>query len=532
MSRFSKNPIIESEEIDYGFNTLPDDLYYGDDENNVVPDKKKIDQKALEKVAENEKHRLTTPANLKSKLKDLASAIDRLNEVLDDDERAADLRRNFGEGEAEATIRAIDRDGRYAYEIFEKLVNDPETAANWVQYIEHNDSKIGARELTTKNKQPKGGEFRGKDAIAEFTKYLGLGNPIQMPLWHSGFHIALSPITETEMINLENAIANTTTILGRHTNTLIYSNYSVAVVKVLMDFIVRKLIMATVTLNKKEDIVDLIKIQDLPFVALALVKSMYPNGYNDTRRCVNSTVIEEDGPNIGKVKCDNVINSKIEPLALQFVDKSKLSDEHILHMSKVKPNSVSVSEVREYQNTMHNVSDSKDFTLSIDENVTFTIRLKNISIKDYIEKGEIWVNHIEKLVNGVTTTKSDEKNKLGKAITYSKSMLLTQYSPYFESVTFGDNITTDDKAIHGIFEKLSGIDKVAEEVQKKINEHIVSSTIAIVGVPIYVCPKCNSVQGEGSDVPGMSDIIPMNVLEVFSTLYRVRLAKIKERDLS
>ncbi len=102
-----------------------------------------------------------------------------------------------------------------------------------------NDIKYADNELNPKHLKVGGtGTMTGSAAIAKFSSAMGIGESTHVPLWHSGIWVTIKPPKDTDVINLEIALANNQIKLGRDTNTLVYSNYSVVFNRIITDFII------------------------------------------------------------------------------------------------------------------------------------------------------------------------------------------------------------------------------------------------------------------------------------------------------
>ncbi len=403
------------------------------------------------------------------------------------------------------------------------------TEAEWTNNPKYSDKILSIRELALGSKGS-GGNIKGSAAAARFYSHLGLGGLIQIPLWHSGFWITLKAIKESELLNLEMMIANNQITLGRETNTLIFSNYSVVFTRLVTEFLTRHIQSCSLDIDNMNDVVKYIKIQDLyPFV-LGLIQSMYLKGFKDVRSCINSLDVDEV---TGKPKCNYTMSSTIDPKKLLWLNRKEITDKHMTVMIKRGPKTVTIDECKEYQNTL-DVNKSKIYDILTDSGATIILELETPSIRDYIDAGEKWVNNTIELTEKLFTEKltMDEKNKRVQAS--SKMVLLGIYNHFIKSVGLPDgSVVTDKESMNEILEIIVSDQLGYKNILKSITEYIDENTIAIVAIPNYRCPSCKSLQKENNDdkTNPFKDLIPMNVLEAFFDLSTLKTSKITERTL-
>ena len=407
-----------------------------------------------------------------------------------------------------------------------KALNNKE--ADWMQKPTYADKALTIRELAV-GKGGKGGVIKGSAASAKFYSYLGLGGIIQIPLWHSGFWISLKAIKESELLNLEMMIAENQIRLGRETNTLIYSNYSVVFNRIVLEFITRHIQSCTLDIDNLNDITKYIKMQDLYPLVNGLIQSIYVKGFKDVRTCVNSLNIN---PTTNKPECDFTLESIIDPKKLLWVNRKELSTEHMKIMVKRSPKSVTLDEVLEYQATL-NVNKIKAHTIPTENEMDVIVNIKTPTLKEHIESGELWVNNIITLTEKLFTEDISVTEKNKRVNSSSKMVLLSAYNHFISSIETVDGSIVKAKAdIDEVLEILIS-DKIAfKAILNALRDYIDLNTIAIVGIPKYKCPNCTTKQGEDSITPdAFKDIIPINVLEAFFDLSILKTSKISERDL-
>jgi len=391
-----------------------------------------------------------------------------------------------------------------------------------------NDIKYGSKELNIRPLPVNGNgrALNGDAAIARIASILGVGEVTQVPLWHSGFWVTLKPIKDVELINLDIMLTNNQIQLGRDTNTLIFSNYSVVFNRILTNFIVNHIQNTTLDLPAGDDIRDYIAVQDLYTLVNALLYSMYPKGHTLTRSCRNSTIIDDETK---KPKCNKVMSAKVDFRKLLWVNRKGLSKEHMKIMSLRNPNSVTVEDVLEYQNTLSiNKRRNKKFTTTNGEIIE--IVFKSPTLKKYIDNGEAWVNNVIDSCESMftETTDNDERNLIIDNVT--STMVLGIYNIYVEKIIYSDGSYTED--VDNVLAIMSSDNLLLKDFLKEVKDYINNNNISIIGIPDYTCSNCKETQNSKDTKGPFKQMIPINVLESFFSLCVLRIMKTQENHIS
>lgn len=404
--------------------------------------------------------------------------------------------------------------------IEDMLARDSEGYFNSINYA---DKELMTRQLPLNTK---GKHLKGAAVISAFSSLVGVGDNVQVPLWHSGFWIALRPVKDSEIVNLETALANNHIELGRDTSTLVYSNYSVVYNRIVTDFIVEHIESTTLNVPADMDIRDFIKIQDLYPLVNGMLSGMYTSGYEFIRGCANSAVIGEDN----KPKCDYTLAAKVDFKKLLWVNRSVINKDMVRQMSTRTPNAISSDDVIDYQKTLESLSNNV-LNITTTNGVAIKMTLVAPSLNDYIINGEIWINNViknsEKLFT--VTTSDEEKNILINEM--MTTVVLGIYNVFISKIEFNDTLTEDRADVDNALEVLSSDDKVLKGLIDGVKAYINTITIALVGIPNYECPACGTDQNESSEI-AFKEIIPLNVVESFLDLCTHRTQKLRTRNIS
>jgi hypothetical protein len=360
----------------------------------------------------------------------------------------------------------------------------------------------------------------------------GIGSLVQVPLWHSGFWITMRPLGNDDMINIATMINENDKLLARETAGFIYSNHNVIYTRIVTDFLVKYVEDTTLDIDlSKEDIRDYIRVEDLYPWILSIIGAIYPKGYDYSRRCVNVLEVDETG----KSKCTYELTGKLDVNALLKVDKSKLTPEMTHHMANRTSRSISIEAYNNYQRLLK--SEKKvELTSSADVAIEFTFKAP--TVKTMIHSGEKWVMNIIATLEDVFANIDkigDENNVSEDKIAKAKLSKLTTKLYYKGMASYNHHIASIKYVESGFVAPSDLIDEtvgaLSEDIAlrteffKELNAFINSNTFAVVGVPNFVCPKCNKLQNE--DTTGLSkDIIPLNLLDIFFNRIEEKLGSI------
>jgi len=361
------------------------------------------------------------------------------------------------------------------------------------------------------------GELKGELALLKVSKLLGLGDVINVPLPHSGIWVTIKPPTERDLIDFYNSIFREKIALGRSTYGLTLSNFSVHINNRLFDFILRHVHSVNFSDISKENLRNYILIHDFPILAWGFACSMYPNGYDYQRACVNN--IEE---------CTHITKATINLIKLLWVDNPSLSESQKVIMSENRPNKLTVESYRKYIAEHSRVSGSS-FTSR--NGITFKLRVPTFN--EYTSDGLNWINKINSSIESLILedTDNEEDTKTELLNQYIKSSALRQFNHFIDFIEVEDSVITDRETINMVLETLSADDEVRGEVMEAIIKFKTNTTIGIVGIPEYKCPNCHKPQGQENADEKFKTIIPLDVMSIVFLALTSKISKILEREI-
>lgn len=381
--------------------------------------------------------------------------------------------------------------------------------SDWDQIVE---SDTGPLALSRPNfGTQKGSNLTGEKAILKLNSIMNLGQLMSVPLWHSGIWLKLKAPSDAALLALENRIAEEKEMLGRSTNGFIFSNSQAYIYDYLVNLIMSCVYDSTFSKNDLDALKSHIKITDLTTLVWGFLCTIYPNGYPIAQPCLN---------NIGN--CDHVEHEMVMISKLMWIDKSTLTATQIKHMSK-RDKQVTLEDVTKYQEELLVGGDKL-----IKINDTLSIMLTVPTVKDYIDAGYRWVDEIDNMIadSFASAKTGPERNEYINII--SKTMRMRQYSHWIKEIRFSEDAMdpetfysiTDTDTLEEALDNISKDFEVTTEIIVKINEYIDNSTMAVVGIPRYLCPVCKTDQG--AHLPEGRYIIPLDIVRIFFTLQNQR----------
>lgn len=390
-----------------------------------------------------------------------------------------------------------------ADDVLKPTVSDPES--HWSNGVDVKGNKLSAG--YPKVKEVHNAELVGDRALFVVSQQLGLGGAFTVPLYHSGIWVTLRPPVISEIIELFRLIDSDKIELGRSTHGLLFSNATVVITQRLIEFIIAHVHKTNVELpESKEQLYDLIKIQDIMSLIWGLACTMYPRGFQYQRPCL-----------AGIDKCTFIARDKLNLNKLQMVDTKKLSDEQKLHMAARKPHSKTVEDVKRYQDTLVPIA-GKRVPVTTSTGAELHINIASPSIGDYITSGNEWISSIIDMIESSITDVEPEVEEKNKFINQHANLnMLRLYGHWIESIEIGDNIIKDRDTVIKTLEMLGSDNQVRDTILDEINTYIAESTFVVIGVPSFECPQCGTKQSlvEEDDGSLLSTILPIDIINTF-----------------
>lgn len=362
-------------------------------------------------------------------------------------------------------------------------------------------------------------DLKGERAIIRLINHLGLGTLFSAPMWHSGFWITFKPPTESEIVELNRLMISDKIQFGRASYGLAFSNTVVYSTDRVVDFILNHVYDIT-TKSEEINVGNLknhLSSQDIPSLIWGFICTMYPKGFKYRRACIADAS-----------KCNFILEETLNVSKLQWTNTKGLTDWQKTHMSSRQPKSKDLASINRYKEEL-NVIQKKRIVLNEGTHREISVTLKSPSVFEYVDSGHRWISDIVDTVNSTLAMDagSDERNSL--IIRHGQASALRQYVHWIDSIEMASNTITDRETIESTLNVLSQDDEIRDSLITKIVDYINSSTISVIGIPVFDCPECGKEQASSIQASQYKNIIPLDMLQLFFDLHTQRLARIATR---
>lgn len=378
----------------------------------------------------------------------------------------------------------------------------------WDQVVEESGRRLSAARPQLGNTS---GSLSGERAVHHVRGVLGLGSVIQIPLWHSGIWVSIKAPSDSELLVLDQRLAEAKVSLGNITSGLIFSNSSVHLTNDVVNFALDHVYDSTLADTQTATLRKVILAPDIPLLIWGLACAIYPNGYPMRRPCMAD-------PN----NCQHVHEALLHLPRLCWTDTKALTKTQRKHMVNRKAKH-KVEHVRLYQN-----DGELDTTRIIKLTDKLAITAKIPSIDEYIDAGFEWIEGITEMIENEfgSTLRGEDRDR--HIMAQGNVTLMRQYTHWVENILIYENGPDEEprvaegEAVKQLLSSLSGENKIRDSFFEKIGKFINDITFSIIGIPRYNCPNCGKPQGD-EESEKHPYVIPIDTVNVFFTLQRRRL---------
>lgn len=362
------------------------------------------------------------------------------------------------------------------------------------------------------------GEMKGEIALLKVSKMLGLGDVVNVPLPHSGIWVTIKPPTEKDLIDFYNSIFREKIMLGRTTFGLTLTNFSVHINNRLFDFISKHIHSINYGDLPKADLKDYLLIHDFPILAWGFACTMYPNGFEYQRACVDDVEA-----------CSHIAKAKLNLAKLLWIDNPSLTAAQKKILEEFRPNKLTLDSYRKFISEHVRVSGSSFTTKN-----GIKFKLKVPTFNEYTTDGLAWISGINSAIENIILQESDNQDDDGKTEMlnqYVKTSILRQFNHFVDFIEVEDNVITDRATINNVLEAFSAQDDIRIEITDAILKFKAKTTIGLIGIPEYKCPNCGKPQNPTPTNENFVNVIPLDAMNLFFTLITLKISKILEREV-
>lgn len=361
--------------------------------------------------------------------------------------------------------------------------------------------------------------IKGERGILRFMSHLGLGTIFQAPLWHTGIWITFKAPSEGELLELQRQIIADKISFGRMSYGMVFSNTSSYITDRLINFAFNHIYDTTLKSDdaQKVDLKTIVSTHDIPAVVWGLLCSIYPRGFQYRRACATDPE-----------KCNHVIEERLNLSKILWTNSKALTPWQVTHMSDRRSNSKTLDSVKRYKEELLKCQNRKVVINKV-SGKSMDLTLKIPTIAEYVDAGHRWIGEIVSMVNNALGIDADTKDRNDYIVKQGQATAMRQYMHWVDSIEFASNKIEDKTTLEGVLDILSADDIVRNEFMEEISKYINDTSIAVIGIPVYDCPKCGSTQESPLELPAHANIIPLDVYQTFFALTVQKLEKIQLR---
>lgn len=347
------------------------------------------------------------------------------------------------------------------------------------------------------------GKLSGERALLRVTSATGLGAVVQIPLWYTGIWVTIKAPGDDELLELNRRIAQEKIRLGRDTSGMVFSNESVYITAMVVNFALRRVYDASVKDITLSNLKNIIKVNDIPSLVWGLLCTIYPGGYPLARPCTADPT-----------RCQHVVKETLNITKLLWVDNRALNEKQRKHMAR-RVNSFSLDEIEAYQEEHIR---GVERTHRINDEVKLLLKVPTIT--EYEEAGYSWVDGIVEMVDGAFDVPLRGQERESYITEQARVSVMRQYAHWVDKIIVGDDVIDDLETLEDIMNRWSSDEDITTGFITRVGEMIDDSVVSLIAVPRYNCPKCNHPSGVDHKHP---HLIPLEMVRVFFTLLHQRL---------
>lgn len=351
------------------------------------------------------------------------------------------------------------------------------------------------------------GKLVGERAVLRVRALMGLGNVVNIPLWHSGFWVTFKTPSEGAQLELHRRLNEEKISLGRKTWGLAFANNSVFFAGWLFEFALNHIYDTTLHPDLAPSIRTRISHLDLPLVIWGLACTIWPNGFPYAKAVLDQSTQQ-----------NKVITEKVNVSKLCWTDNSSLTPWQISHMANRFNANVTAADLDRYKSEF---TIGKGRVVEFSNNLSMTLRVPTVD--QFLTSGQKWVNGIVTMVDKAFGMQSSDSGRNTYINEHGKATNMRQYAHFVESIEAAGAIIDDQDTIDNTIDALSADDEIRNKYFKEVIKFIDDSTMSLIAIPV--------TEGDtATTFPKFPHLIPIDVLSVFFILLVQRVIEIQKRD--
>lgn len=410
---------------------------------------------------------------------------------------------------------------------------DSREGSTWVQTIvnEKGERLFGG---VPNFETPAGAPASGLAAVNRIVMAMQQGSYLRFPFWHSGYWLTFRPPKESEMLALEDAMAEQKITLAQETYGLSFKTDNAFMLAQLVDFIAEHVYASSVSVDARTLIMKHTRITDIPLLAATMANTIYPAGYAVKQPCIANPK-----------KCNHIADVLMNIAKIRWEDSSALTKDQLAYMSARGAGiQHSVDELIKYQQ-QGRIADNREVKV----NDKISVVLKTPMVGELIEAGHVWLAELRELaVKALTAPDYIEENSAEDRIEnqmrrreyeaktnarvheYARLAALRQYTPWIKSVSLDDGTVVDNpEDLNTIMQHFSADENIVSAFATAVKKFMNDSTISMIAIPNIPCPSCQ--QQLVDDTLVHPSLIPLDAVSLFFYLRDRRINQARNSDL-
>jgi hypothetical protein len=167
--------------------------------------------------------------------------------------------------------------------------------------------------------------------------------------------------------------------------------------------------------------------------------------------------------------------------------------------------------------------------LKVNDDLRVRLRVPNVA--QYEQSGFSWVDNIVKMIEGSLSVSLKGQERDDYISDQGRLTALRQYGHWVESIEVGEDRIEDSESVEVVLGALSADENIFRPFFEGIGKYIDNSTLSLVAIPKYSCPKCGGEQT--GDVPQNLNphLLPLDMTKIFFTLLDQRIFKVLSKAM-
>lgn len=351
-----------------------------------------------------------------------------------------------------------------------------------------------------------------QEKINFLTKAAGVGIPFDVPLIHSGIWLRFKTPTLSALTSLQHQLAQVKVNLGSVTKGLAFSNVSQTLISVVNDFALQHVVESNVHYTTPTDLKEKIVQLDLPLILWGLAVTLYPTGFPYKHPCVADPT-----------RCRHVTEEILNLNYLHWTDSMSLTAAQKKMLAGRFDRKLTSEDLTNYRN--EHIRGNNRIVWFGEE---LGLELKVPTILEFEEAGRAWIDGIIDMSQGAFNEPPHGSARDAYITKLGVSTTARQYTHWVNAIyrkdEDGEPVLFDDskEVIEPILESVLSSDEFIEDFIEKIKTFIDDSMIAMIAIPSFNCPKCDSPAAEQFN-QRFPHLVPLDVVMTFFTLVSPKL---------